>query len=158
MGSRKSNCSASRANGTADFVLLEYGGGYYDDFYVSVNYAGLRYVVRWDLDSDIMGAQEWSELLQGRPPTPEQVQKVHEKSDKDTSPKAQHHSLGPQANQASPGNHTHDGGASVQLLTNVTFTGSRANTAAMITQILAALTSLGATDLTSALRRDDEDG
>jgi hypothetical protein len=97
-----------------------------------------------------MASEDWVKLLAGRPPSAEQVQKIHEKSDKDNSAKSGHHSLGSQPYQASPGNHSHDGGASVQLLTNTTFTGSRANTALMITQLLAAFQSMGATDNTTA--------
>lgn len=37
------------------------------------------------------------------------VNKFHSTSDLDLSPNAQHHTLGPKANQASPGNHIHDG-------------------------------------------------
>ena len=37
------------------------------------------------------------------------------KEDKDGGPYAQHHTLGSAPNQASPGNHTHDGGSSVEL-------------------------------------------
>lgn len=41
--------------------------------------------------------------------TPRQVNAIHSRSDKDSSKTAQHHSLGVGADQASPGNHTHDG-------------------------------------------------
>lgn len=42
-------------------------------------------------------------------PNPDQVNEFHRYSDQDTSPEAQHHSLGNDPNQASPGNHNHDG-------------------------------------------------
>lgn len=41
--------------------------------------------------------------------TPRQVNAIHSRSDRDTSKTAQHHTLGVSADQASPGNHTHDG-------------------------------------------------
>lgn len=96
-----------------------------------------------------MAAEEWRKVLDGKPPTTEQVQKIHEKSDKDGSPKAQHHTLGPGPNQAAPGNHTHDGGASAFLLDQVTFTGSRATFSAIEIQLVDALIRLGAVDATT---------
>jgi len=39
----------------------------------------------------------------------------HKNSDRDSSPWAIHHTLGPRRNQASPGDHTHDGGTSLEL-------------------------------------------
>ena len=41
--------------------------------------------------------------------SPDKVNNLHRYSDNDTSPVAQHHTLGLDQNQASPGNHTHDG-------------------------------------------------
>lgn len=96
-----------------------------------------------------MASEEWRKVLDGKPPTSEQVQKIHEKSDKDGSPKSQHHTLGPGPNQASPGNHTHDGGASPYLLSSVTFTGSRATFSAIELQLMNALILLGAVDSTT---------
>lgn len=40
---------------------------------------------------------------------PRLVNEFHSKSDKDAASTAQHHTLGMDANQAAPGNHTHDG-------------------------------------------------
>jgi hypothetical protein len=40
-------------------------------------------------------------------PAPQDVSAFHQNSDKDSSAFAQHHTLGPDANQAAPGNHTH---------------------------------------------------
>jgi hypothetical protein len=42
-------------------------------------------------------------------PTPRQVNKFHEKSDRDSGPNAQHHTLGTDRNQAATGSHTHGG-------------------------------------------------
>jgi hypothetical protein len=50
--------------------------------------------------------------------TAESVNRFHDKSDKDTSAVAQHHTLGSKKNQASPGNHTHDGTTSLRLSVN----------------------------------------
>lgn len=42
-------------------------------------------------------------------PNPEEVNEFHRYSDVDTSPDAQHHTIGVDGSQASPGNHNHDG-------------------------------------------------
>lgn len=47
---------------------------------------------------------------------PRIVNEFHSKSDRDGASTAQHHTLGVDANQASPGNHTHDGINSKKLL------------------------------------------
>lgn len=49
---------------------------------------------------------------------PDVVNQMHYRSDKDTSSVAQHHTLGSKKNQASPGDHTHDGTTSIQYLFN----------------------------------------
>lgn len=49
---------------------------------------------------------------------PDIVNQIHHKSDKDTSSVAQHHTLGAKKNQASPGDHTHDGTTSIKLRYN----------------------------------------
>jgi hypothetical protein len=41
--------------------------------------------------------------------TPQQVNQIHANSDKDSSSVAQHHTLGIDPNQASPGHHNHNG-------------------------------------------------
>jgi hypothetical protein len=92
---------------------------------------------------------EWRDLFFGKPPSTDQVNKFHEKADKDASPKALHHTLGPGANQAASGDHSHDGGNSTQLLTDVQFTGSRATFSSIELQMMNALISLGATDNTT---------
>lgn len=48
-------------------------------------------------------------------PQPDVVNSFHAKSDVNTSSTAQHHTLGIDANQASPGNHKHDGKSSKLL-------------------------------------------
>lgn len=78
----------------------------------------------------------------------EQVEAFHQSSDVDLRAEAQHHTLGPGASQASPGDHIHDGGTSPLLLSGVTLTGSRGGNAAL-PSIIQALVKLGATDSTS---------
>jgi hypothetical protein len=46
---------------------------------------------------------------------PQGVDQGHQNSDRDSSIFAQHHSLGPTPNQASPGDHVHDGSNSKQI-------------------------------------------
>jgi hypothetical protein len=58
-------------------------------------------------------------------PPAEAVSDFHTNSDVDTRPEAQHHTLGPGANQAAPGNHRHDGGDSEKLLVGEIITGTR---------------------------------
>lgn len=78
------------------------------------------------------------------------VEKFHRKSDVDSRREAQHHTLGTDINQASPGNHRHDGSDSVLILEGTTITGSRStNLSNVIGSIIAALVKLGASDQTS---------
>lgn len=51
----------------------------------------------------------------GGAPSALEVQQFHFKSDVDSSQRALHHTLGPRRNQASPGNHIHDGVSSPKL-------------------------------------------
>jgi hypothetical protein len=86
-------------------------------------------------------------------PTSEAVRDFHTNSDLDGSVKAQHHTLGPNAFQASPGNHSHDGGSSQVLdlpLAGYTVSGSKTTgDLAFRNSITAALVKLGATDGTT---------
>jgi hypothetical protein len=77
------------------------------------------------------------------------VAKFHEKADTDADANAVHHTLGPRHDQASPGDHKHDGVASLKLLNGTTISGSRSGGAALVS-VIAALVKLGATDGTSA--------
>lgn len=82
--------------------------------------------------------------------TDKEVSALHRNSDVDSRPEAQHHTLGTQRINASPGNHTHDGITSFALLSD-NFTGSRsANTADILNQVMNALVNLGATNSTTA--------
>lgn len=80
------------------------------------------------------------------PKPPNQVvDDFHENSDLDARAEAQHHTLGPGPTQASPGNHTHDGGDSALLLEGETIVGSRASDAWRLS-VNAILVRLGAID------------
>ncbi len=48
-------------------------------------------------------------------PSTVDVSKFHTNSDSDSAVTAQHHTLGIQHNQASPGDHTHNGGTSKRI-------------------------------------------
>jgi hypothetical protein len=79
---------------------------------------------------------------------PRVVEKLHQNADTDNNQLAVHHTLGPGHNQASPGDHSHDGGTSTQLLEGVTLSGSKGGNAALAS-VVAALVGLGATDSTT---------
>lgn len=78
------------------------------------------------------------------------VAQFHKNSDVDARREAQHHTLGPTSSQASPGDHTHDGGTSRKLLDGYVLTGSKSTPATMWPSILACLVRLGAEDTTTA--------
>jgi hypothetical protein len=77
------------------------------------------------------------------------VIKFHQRDDTDSSKTAHHHSLGPSANQAAPGNHNHDGSTSPQLMAGVSITGAKAGNVALANLITALATALGFTDNTT---------
>jgi hypothetical protein len=82
-------------------------------------------------------------------PPAEVVNDFHTNSDVDSRTESQHHTLGPQPNQAAPGDHTHDGGSSALLLEGFVLAGSR-NSDAWRQQVNAILVRLGAVDQTTA--------
>lgn len=93
-----------------------------------------------------MAVGEGPDLTQkDRAPSAEEVERLHQNADTDARKEAIHHTVGPGENQASPGNHNHRGGDSVQLLGGVTITGSRGSDAWRLS-ITQALVALGATD------------
>lgn len=64
--------------------------------------------------------------------TPQEVAQIHATSDNDSGPLAQHHTLGTEPGQSSPGNHTHDGRESKLLYQpRVSITGSRGGNVAL---------------------------
>lgn len=82
-------------------------------------------------------------------PSAEEVDDFHTNSDLDLRLESQHHTLGPNPNQAAPGDHVHDGGDSALILEGFTITGSR-STDAWRVSVNALLVRLGATDSSSA--------
>lgn len=85
----------------------------------------------------------------GNKPDASVVADFHTNSDVDTRRESQHHTLGPGPSNASPGDHSHDGGDSQLLLTGYSLVGSRGGNVAVLS-IIAALVRLGATDSTTA--------
>jgi hypothetical protein len=73
-------------------------------------------------------------------PEPREVNLFHSRSDVDSSTTAQHHTLGVKHDQASPGDHNHDGKGSRKLGQglSLTVTGSKGGNAAL-TSLLAML-------------------
>ena len=89
------------------------------------------------------------EAKQKTTPPPDEVNRLHDKSDVDSSQMAQHHTLGLKHDQASPGDHTHNGQNSKLLMENVTISGSRGGNAALASLITALSDALGFTDGTT---------
>jgi hypothetical protein len=79
-----------------------------------------------------------------KPPS-QVVDDFHTYSDVDARSESQHHTLGANPTQASPGDHTHDGGDSVLLLEGFTITGAQTSEA-WAQSINAILVRLGAID------------
>ena len=85
----------------------------------------------------------------GSVPSAAEVANFHTNADVDVRAESLHHTLGSDGSQASPGDHTHDGGSSALLLTGFTITGSRGGNAAL-PSIIDCLKRLGAKDSTTA--------
>lgn len=81
-------------------------------------------------------------------PSAKEVEVQHTNADTDGSSTTIHHTLGAKRGQASPGDHTHDGGTSKAILEGVTLTGAKAGNAALAS-VIAALVAMGATDNTT---------
>lgn len=66
-------------------------------------------------------------------PEPREVNSFHDRSDVDSGPNAQHHTIGISRNQASPGDHQHDGKSSRELGygQGLTLTGSKGGNVAL---------------------------
>lgn len=82
-------------------------------------------------------------------PPPEEVNNFHQRSDIDSSALAQHHTLGVKHDQASPGDHTHNGEGSLKLMSGITVTGSKGGNAALTDLITKLADALGFVDGTS---------
>jgi hypothetical protein len=80
-------------------------------------------------------------------PTSQEVQKFHSNSDVDSSVTAQHHTLGIQHNQSSPGDHKHDNKSSKKIGTGINPTfpslAGAAYSQAQMQAVIDALRSLG---------------
>lgn len=62
---------------------------------------------------------------------PEEVAKIHDRSDVDSSAQAQHHTLGIKHDQSSPGDHKHDGKSSRRLAEDLTLNGVKSGGTAL---------------------------
>lgn len=87
--------------------------------------------------------------VKGDVPKNSEVSKFHTNADTDGNPGSIHHTLGPKSSQASPGDHDHRGGTSVQLLQGHTLTGSRGSNAALTSLITLLVNEFGLTDNTT---------
>lgn len=66
----------------------------------------------------VVEGDPWGEIKQEKKPTspePREVNLFHARSDVDSRSTAQHHTLGQGHNQASPGDHVHDGKSSRKI-------------------------------------------
>lgn len=82
-------------------------------------------------------------------PSPRDVAHLHARSDVDSSSQAQHHTLGIKHDQASPGDHKHDGKSSRKLLEGKTLNGTKSGGTALTNLIDMLETALGFTDNTT---------
>lgn len=82
-------------------------------------------------------------------PDPSVVNRFHERADTDSSSTAAHHTLGVKHDQASPGDHKHEGQGSLRLMEGVTIIGSKGGNSALGDLISKLSTVLGFTDATT---------
>lgn len=94
-------------------------------------------------------SREGSSVNSNLRPDAKVVNEFHTSDDVDRDAAAHHHTLGPNANQASPGSHRHDGSDSILLLQGITISGAKGGNTALAS-VISALVGLGATDSTSA--------
>ncbi len=94
-------------------------------------------------------AQEPKTTKQDPSPPGSVVTAFHRNADTDVRSESIHHTLGPRSAQASPGDHSHNGGTSVKLLQGYILTGSKATPATMWPSIIQCLVRLGAKDTTT---------
>lgn len=85
-------------------------------------------------------------------PTARQVGEFHQKADTDGSTQSQHHTLGIGHNQASPGDHSHDGQSSRLIGSGrkITISGAKGGNAALASVIAALKQVMDLTDNTTA--------
>ena len=77
------------------------------------------------------------------------VAEFHQYDDVDTTSSAHHHTLGANPNQASPGDHRHDGSTSALLFDNVEIGGKRSDGTAL-NALIDALGAVGIVNKTTA--------
>lgn len=82
-------------------------------------------------------------------PSPQEVREFHTRADTDSSALAAHHTLGVKHDQASPGDHKHNGVGSLFLMEGITITGSKGGNAALADLITKLAAALGFTDATT---------
>ena len=80
---------------------------------------------------------------------PREVARLHRNADTDSSQQASHHTLGIKHDQASPGDHKHDGKSSRRIMEGITISGSKGGNAALGNLITALSAALGFTDNTT---------
>lgn len=82
-------------------------------------------------------------------PPPEEVNFFHTRGDTDSSQTAAHHTLGIKHDQASPGDHIHNGQNSKMIMEGVTITGSTSGNVALQNLITALSDAFGFVDGTT---------
>lgn len=82
-------------------------------------------------------------------PPPEEVARAHARSDVDSSQTAQHHTLGVRHDQASPGDHKHEGQGSRMIMEGITVSGSKGGNLALADLITKLAAALGFNDATT---------
>ena len=98
----------------------------------------------------VRDAQEPKTKKEDPSPSSNVVTKFHKNADTDVRKESIHHTLGSRPSQASPGDHTHNGGDSKQILEGFTIVGSKSSPSTMWPSIIACLVRLGAEDSTTA--------
>ncbi len=78
-----------------------------------------------------------------------EVNDFHTNSDVDSSTQSYHHRLGNRRNQASQGDHRHDGENGLKIMEGVTVTGAKAGNAALTNLLTALAAALGFIDGTT---------
>lgn len=104
-----------------------------------------------DKPSDVVGDPFGTrkEAAQKDAPDPREVAKFHTRSDVDSSAQAQHHTIGIKHDQASAGDHIHNGVSSRRLMENVTISGAKGGNVALTNLISALSSALGFKDNTT---------
>jgi len=88
------------------------------------------------------------EVIDPAPP-PQDVKAFHKRCDRNSSTLADHHTLGPDHNQAAGGDHIHDGVSSKKLMEGTSITGAKGGNVALANLITALAAKFGFTDSTT---------